>query len=315
MGFGCVFPNRGPIATEANLIRFAQTAESLGFDTIWVSDHIVVPTSVKSFYPYHPSGQMPFVPSEPYWEPLTVISYLAACTTRVRLGTSVLILPYRNPVVTAKTLATLDVLSRGRVTLGVGVGWMEEEFKALGLDTFAKRGAYGDECIQIFRELWTTENPSFRGQFHQFADIKCEPKPIQLDGIPIWVGGHTPQAIRRAARLGDGWQPIVQRPPADLPPADLRGKIAQLRAHAQAGGRDPKAITIGLGASVQFTDGEGSGARPLFSGTSQQIIDGIQQYQEVGVQDFRLDFPSQSLDDVLQAMETFAAKIRPQVKG
>lgn len=315
MSFGCVFPNRGPLATEANLVRFAQTAETLGFDTIWVSDHIIVPTGVKSFYPYHPAGQMPFVPSEPYWEPLTVMSYLAACTKRVRLGTSVLILPYRNPIVTAKVLATLDVLSHGRVTLGAGVGWMEEEFTALGLTTFANRGAYSDECIGIFRELWTKENPSFRGRFHQFAEIQCEPKPAQRGGIPIWIGGHTPQAIRRAARLGDGWQPIVQRPPADLPPAELQEKIAGLRTQAQRAGRDPKAISIGLGGSIQFGDGSGSGARTLFSGTSQEVIEGILRYQEVGVQDFRLDFPSQSFDSLLRAMETFSEKIRPKVMG
>lgn len=315
MGFGCVFPNRGAMATETNLVRFSQTAESLGFDAFWVSDHIIVPTEVKSFYPYHPTGLMPFVPSEPYWEPLTVMSYVAACTKRVRLGTSVLILPYRNPVVTAKVLATLDVLSHGRVTLGVGVGWMEEEFKAIGLNTFAKRGAYSDECIRIFRELWTKENPSFQGQFHRFADIKSEPKPMQPDGIPIWVGGHTPQAIRRAARLGDGWQPIVQRPPADLPPGELKEKISELRAQAQAAGRDPKAITLGLGASIQFTDRSGSAVRPIFSGTSQQIIEGIQRYQEVGVQDFRLDFPGRSFDDLLRAMETFATEVRPKVSG
>ena len=314
MGFGCVFSNRGPTATEPNLIRFAQTAESLGFDTIWLSDHIIVPTEVKSFYPYHPTGQMPFIPSEPYWEPLTVLSYLAACAKRVRLGTSVLILPYRNPVVTAKVLATLDMLSHGRVTLGVGVGWMEEEFKALGLNTFAQRGTYSDECIRIFRELWTKENPAFQGQFYQFAGIKCEPKPVQRGGIPIWVGGHTPQAIRRAARLGDGWQPIVQRPPADLPPEELQGKIADLRAQAQAAGRDPHAITLSLGAAIHFTHASG-GARPLFSGPPQQIIEGIQRYQEVGVQDFRLDFPSPSFDGLLQEMERFAAEVRPNVRG
>jgi len=315
MGFGCVFPNRGPTATQPHLTRFAQTAESLGFDTIWLSDHILVPTEVKSFYPYHPTGQMPFVPSEPYWEPLTVMSYLAACTQRVRLGTSVLILPYRNPVVTAKVLATLDMLSHGRVTLGVGVGWMEEEFKALGLTTFAQRGTYSDECIRIFRELWTQENPSFQGQFYQFAGIKCEPKPVQRGGIPIWVGGHTPQAIRRAARLGDGWQPIVQRPPADLPPEELQGKIATLRTQAQAAGRDPHAITLSLGASLQFTQTSGSGARPLFHGPPQQIIESLQRYQEVGVQDFRLDFPSPSFDGLLQGMERFAAEVRPHVRG
>jgi probable F420-dependent oxidoreductase len=313
MDFGCVFPNRGPMATLPNLARFAEKAETLGYDTVWFSDHIVIPTEVKSFYPYDPTGQMPFNPSEPYWEPLTVMSYVAGRTSRVRLGTSVLILPYRNPVVTAKMLATLDVLSDGRVTLGAGVGWMEEEFKAIGLDTYPRRGAYSDECIRIFRELWTKDNPAFQGEFHQFANVRCEPRPVQSGGIPIWIGGHTPQAIRRAARFGDGWQPLVQRPPADLPPAEMKEKIAQLRASARAAGRDPQHITLAMGSSIQFTAGATTGPRSLFTGTPAQIIESLQRYQELGVQNFRCDFPSPSIEALLQAMERFATEVRPKV--
>jgi probable F420-dependent oxidoreductase len=312
MEFGCVFPNRGPMATPANLGRVAEKAEALSYDTVWFSDHIVIPTEVKSFYPYDPSGKMPFNPSEPYWEPLTVIGYVAGRTSRLRLGTSVLILPYRNPIVTAKMLATLDVLSNGRVTLGAGVGWMEEEFKAIGLDTYARRGAYSDECIRIFRELWTKDNPSFQGEFHQFSNIRCEPRPVQPGGLPIWIGGHTPQAIRRVARLGDGWQPLVQRPPADLPPAEMQEKIAQLRAFAQQAGRDPRRITLAMGSSIQFTDGAATGPRSLFTGTSAQIVDTLRRYQELGIQNFRCDFPSLSIDGLLQAMERFATEVRPQ---
>lgn len=315
MSFGCVFPNRGPMATPANLARFAERAEALGFDTIWFSDHIVVPIEVKSFYPYHPTGEMPFNPAEPYWEPLTAMSYVAGRTSRVRLGTSVLILPYRNPVVTAKVLATLDVLSNGRVTLGAGVGWMEEEFKALGLETYPRRGAYSDECIRLFRELWTKERPAFKGQFLQIENVRCEPRPLQSGGIPIWIGGHTPPAIRRAARLGDGWQPIVQRPPADLPPAEYREKVAELRRLAQAAGRDPQAIVLSLGASVQFAEGGDGGTQSLFSGTPGRVIETIQRYQEIGVQDFRLDFPSPSFESLLQAMERFATEVRTRVSA
>jgi probable F420-dependent oxidoreductase len=313
MEFGCVFPNRGPMATPANLGRVAEKAEALSYDTVWFSDHIVIPTEVKSFYPYDPSGKMPFNPSEPYWEPLTVIGYVAGRTSRLRLGTSVLILPYRNPIVTAKMLATLDVLSNGRITLGAGVGWMAEEFKAIGLDTYSRRGAYSDECIRIFRELWTKDNPSFQGKFHQFSNIRCEPRPVQPGGLPIWIGGHTPQAIRRVARLGDGWQPLVQRPPADLPPAEMQEKIAQLRAFAQQAGRDPQRITLAMGSSVQFTDGAATGPRSLFTGTPAQIVETLRRYQELGIQNFRCDFPSPSIDGLLQAMERFATEVRPQL--
>jgi probable F420-dependent oxidoreductase len=313
MDFGCVFPNRGSLAMPANLLRVAEKAEALGYDTVWFSDHIIIPTEVKSFYPYHPSGQMQFNPSEPYWEPLTAMSYVAGRTSRLRLGTSVLVLPYRNPVVTAKMLATLDVLSNGRVTLGAGVGWMEEEFNAIGLDTYSRRGTYSDECIRIFRELWTRDNPSFQGEFHQFSNVRCEPRPVQPGGIPIWVGGHTPQAIRRAARLADGWQPLVQRPPADLPPAEMKEKIVQLQAFAREAGRDPQGITLAMGASIQFTDASATGPRSLFTGTPTQITEAIQRYQELGVQNLRCDFPSPSLEGMLQAMERFATEVRPRV--
>jgi probable F420-dependent oxidoreductase len=315
MDFGCVFPNRGLLATPTNLMRFAEKAEALGYDTVWFSDHIVIPTEVKSFYPYDPAGRMSFVPSEPYWEPLTVMSYVAGRTSRVRLGTSVLVLPYRNPIVTAKVLATLDVLSHGRVTLGAGVGWMEEEFKAIGLDTFARRGAYSDECIRILRELWTKDNPSFQGEFHQFSNVRCEPRPMQPGGIPIWVGGHTPPAIRRAARLGNGWQPLVQRPPADLPPAEMKEKIGQLRAFAQEAKRDPQSITLAMGSSIQFTEGAATGARSLFTGTPAQIVEALQRYQELGVHNFRCDFPSATFEGLLQAMERFATEVRPHVSA
>jgi probable F420-dependent oxidoreductase len=313
MDFGCVFPNRGPMATVSNLSRFAEQAEALGYDTVWFSDHIVIPTEVKSFYPYDPSGRMAFKPDEPYWDPLTVIGFVAGRTSRVRLGTSVLVLPYRNPIVTAKMLSTLDVLSNGRVTLGAGVGWMAEEFHAIGLDTYARRGAYSDECIRILRELWTKDNPSFQGEFHQFSNIRCEPRPLQPGGIPIWVGGHTPQAIRRAARLGNGWQPLVQRPPADLPPAEMREKITQLRAFAQEAGRDPQEITLAMGSSIQFTDGTATGQRSLFTGTPAQVVEAIQGYQALGIQNFRCDFPSPSIDDLLRAIERFATEVRPRL--
>jgi probable F420-dependent oxidoreductase len=313
MDFGCVFPNRGPMATVSNLSRFAEQAEALGYDTVWFSDHIVIPTEVKSFYPYDPSGRMAFKPDEPYWDPLTVIGFVAGRTSRVRLGTSVLVLPYRNPIVTAKMLSTLDVLSNGRVTLGAGVGWMAEEFHAIGLDTYARRGAYSDECIRILRELWTKDNPSFQGEFHQFSNIHCEPRPLQPGGIPIWVGGHTPQAIRRAARLGNGWQPLVQRPPADLPPAEMREKITQLRAFAQEAGRDPQEITLAMGSSIQFTDGTATGQRSLFTGTPAQVVEAIQGYQALGIQNFRCDFPSPSIDDLLRAIERFATEVRPRL--
>ena len=161
--FGCSIPSSGALASPENLRALAQRAEDLGFDSVWVSDHVVVPRQIESFYPYAPDGVPTFRPDLPYFEPLAALNFLAGCTQRVRLGTHVLIIPYRNPVVTAKMLATLDVLSGGRVILGAGVGWMEEEFLALGLDTYHQRGAVTDEYIRLFKELWTKDEPEFHG--------------------------------------------------------------------------------------------------------------------------------------------------------
>ena len=176
MEFGVSLPSRGAMTTTDNLRLLAQHAETVGLDSIWVSDHIIVPQQIESFYPYDPNGAFPAAPEQDYYEPLTTLTWLAACTTRVQLGTSVLILPYRNALLTAKIVSTLDTLSGGRVILGVGVGWMEEEFVALGLDTFRQRGAVSDEYIRVFRTLWTDDAPSFNGEHVRFDNIGFAPR-------------------------------------------------------------------------------------------------------------------------------------------
>ena len=183
--FGTSMPSRGDMASPENLRTLAQRAESLGFDSVWVSDHIILPRKVDSFYPYAADGVATFRPDEDYYDPLATLNFLAGCTQKIRLGTHVLILPYRNPVVTAKMLSTLDVLSGGRVILGAGVGWMEEEFQALGLDTYAQRGAVTDEYIQLFKELWTKDEPEFQGEHYQLSGMGFMPKPVQKPHPPI----------------------------------------------------------------------------------------------------------------------------------
>ena len=227
--FGCSLPSRGAMASPDNLRDLAQRAEDLSFDHVWVSDHIIIPHEVSSFYPYAADGVAPFQRDNTYFEPLAALNFLAGCTTRVKLGTHVLILPYRNPVLTAKILATLDVLSGGRLILGAGVGWMEEEFQAMGLDTYAQRGEVTDEYIQIFKELWTSDDPEFHGKHYDISGAGFLPKPVQQPHPPIWIGGHTNPAIRRAATLGDGWMPIGLRPPAGLEPEEMAEKVARLR--------------------------------------------------------------------------------------
>src|SRR5262249_8422271 len=179
MEFGFSLPSRGQAATMQNMRLLAQHVEALGLDSVWVSDHIIVPRHIDSFYPYDPDGRFPSPPDQDYYEPLPALAFRAACTARVRPGPSVLTLPYRNALLTAKMVSTLDALAGGRVILGVGVGWMEEEFVALGLETFHRRGAVSDEYIRAFRALWTSPQPSFNGQYVRFTDIGFAPKPAQ----------------------------------------------------------------------------------------------------------------------------------------
>ena len=308
--FGCSMPSRGPMSSPEALRALAQRAEDLSFDSIWVSDHIILPRQVESFYPYSPDGVPGFVPDEPYYEPLATLNFLAGCTKRVRLGTHVLIIPYRNPVLTAKILATLDVLSEGRVILGVGVGWMEEEFQAMGLDTYAKRGAVTDEYLQLYKELWTKDQPEFNGDYYQLSGVGFQPKPVQKPHPPIWIGGHTGPAIRRAAKLGDGWMPIGLRPPAMLEPEEMAAKIAQLRRATVRAGRPEDAVDITFSTGVNFDDSPAQ-SRQMVTGRPEQIAADLRQYQDLGVKNFILGFPGDSVAALQENMERFSRQVMP----
>ena len=312
VNFGVSLPSRGPMASPHGLKSLAQRAEDLNFDSVWVSDHVILPRKVDSFYPYAPDGVPTFLPDEDYYEPLAALNFLAGCTQRVRLGTHVLILPYRNPVLTAKILATLDVLSEGRVILGAGVGWMEEEFQALGLNTYHERGAVTDEYIELYKELWTKDEPSFHGKYYQLSGSGFQPKPVQKPHPPIWIGGHTGPAIRRAAKYGDGWFPIGLRPPAILEPEELAGKIDRLRTLTARAGRSEDAVEVVFSSNVLFDNNAGP-SRRLVSGRSEQIAADLRLYQDIGVQSFIFDFPADGLDGLREAMERFSREVMPLI--
>ena len=265
-----------------------------------------------SFYPYAADGVATFRPDEDYYDPLATLNFLAGCTQKIRLGTHVLILPYRNPVVTAKMLSTLDVLSGGRVILGAGVGWMEEEFQALGLDTYAQRGAVTDEYIQLFKELWTKDEPEFQGEHYQLSGMGFMPKPVQKPHPPIWIGGHTNPAIRRAAEYGDGWMPIGLRPPAILEPEELAEKIARLRRLTVRAGRPEDAVSLCFSTGVTFDDSPGA-TRRMMSGRAEQIATDLRQYQDLGVRNFILGFPGDSVAALDEAMEQFSKQVMPLI--
>ena len=306
--FGTSLPRRGEMAGPEQLRNVAQRAEALGYDHVWVSDHIILPKKVDSFYPYAEDGVATFKPDEPYYEPLSALNFIAGCTQRVRLGTHVLIIPYRNPVLTAKILSTLDVLSGGRVILGAGVGWMEEEFQAMGLDTYKDRGAVTDEYLQVYKELWTKEDASFDGKYYQISDTGFEPKPVQKPHPPVWIGGHSGPAVRRAAKYGDGWMPIGLRPPAILEPEELAGKIARLRKLTVEAGRAEDAVALTFSTGVVFNDAAGS-SRAWMQGNPDQIASDLRQYQDLGVSNFIVNFQGGTVPELQENMERFSREV------
>src|SRR5437016_1036931 len=244
MEFGLHLPASSPAVKSEDLIRFVQTAETLGFYCITVADHVIVPKNISILYPYTVDGKYPGTGY--HLETLTTMSFLAGATQRIRFITSVMIAPYRNPILTAKMLASLDVLSQGRVIVGLGVGWMKEEFENLKAPPFHERGRVTDEYIKAFRELWTKEKPTLDGKYYSFSDIIFLPKPVQKPTIPIWIGGHSKQALRRAGELGDGWHPIGGVPTIPLEPEDVARDREMPAGYAPTACRNPKDIRVDL---------------------------------------------------------------------
>jgi probable F420-dependent oxidoreductase len=249
MKIGLKLPTSGSMATPAFIAEIAEQADRLGYNSLQVSDHVVVPASIGPRYPYSATGVPRWQPDTDYYEPIGLLGYLAGRTRSVRLGTSVLVLPYRHPVVTAKQLASIDALSGGRIFVGIGAGWMEEEFKILGSPPYEERGAITDEYIKVFRVLWREDLPEFKGKYVNFPALGARPRPVQAGGIPIVVGGNTRPAIRRAARLGDGWMPL------GLAPDELISGLQYLRAQMHEAARSPGGFIISLGLNLRMTRG------------------------------------------------------------
>lgn len=315
MEFGFGVPSRGPLASLDNIVSLAQQGEGMGFDIVSVSDHIVVPTTIDSIYPYNESGEFVSSASGEYMEQLATISYLAGITSTIKLLTSVMVLPHRSPVLAAKILSTIDVLSRGRLIVGVGVGWMREEFDAIGAPPYAERGAVGNEYLRAFKELWTSDNPSFEGEYCSFSNIAFAPKPVQQPHPPLWIGGESPPALRRAAQLGDAWYPICSNPRFPVGTfAQLVDYMSRVRANAEAAGRDP--ATLDFAYSVNWYDDTQAqqgddGDRRLLTGDPQQVAADIRRLQDMGVNHLMLNFPADSLDATLKGMDRFANKVKP----
>ncbi len=283
MRFGLALNIMGTTCAPELLVTLSRAAQDAGVDAIWVGDHVVFPRQMSSAYDYTPTASYFQKSTDDALEAMAVLTFLAGVVTRPRLGVSVLVVPYRNPVVTAKVLTTLDVLSGGRLIFGVGAGWLEGEFEALGAD-YEHRGAVTDEYLEIYRRLCVDTWPRYEGRFYRLPEIGFYPKPVQKPWPPIWVGGNTDAALRRAARLGDGWHPL------GLSPADIVERLGRLREHCEAVGRDVRELTLSVrtwshvgGATDELGDlpvGQGS-----LVGEAGEIVDQVRRYEDVGVTD------------------------------
>jgi len=313
MDYGLHLAVSDPAVRPEDLIRFAQRAEQLGFSCLTVADHIVIPKKIVSPYPYTVDGHFPG--RGHHLEQVTALAFIAGATERIRLVTSVMIAPYRHPVVVAKMLSTLDFLSRGRVILGLGAGWMREEFQLVGAPRFEDRGRVTDEYIRAFKELWTKENPSFAGAYCNFSELTFSPKPTQKPHIPIWIGGHSDRALRRAAELGDGWHPIGGVPTVPLEPEDLETRLEKLAGYARAAGRNPKEIRVAFKASLFDRGIEArAGRRRRFIGNAEEIAADVRDYQRAGVDCLILDVRSSDPAQSLEQLDWLAGEVLPRVK-
>src|SRR5262245_46892807 len=313
MKFGLHFGSRGVAGDPDTLKAVVQKAEALGYEHFGMSDHVIVATEVRSAYPYSKTGKFFAQDTGISLEQVTALSFVAATTSRIRLLTSVLVLPHRHPLLAAKMLATVDVLCKGRLTVGVGVGWMAEEIALLGGPPFAERAKASDDDITAFRDLWTSDRPVQRGSYASFDRLLFAPKTPQKPHAPIWVGGEAKAARKRAGRLGNGWYPLAINPrfPLDTP-ALYADALRDVHDAAERAGRDAGEIT---GALLAITSRIGQeqegrdGGRLAFTGSAQAIVDDIGLYRQHGLQHFLIGGDGHDLNGTLDLLEHFAAEV------
>ena len=319
MDFGFSIPTRGPLANRDSLLAIAKRGEELGFSYIAIPDHIVIPRQIESPYPYNTARKMVGAADGDCLEQIVLMSYLAAATTKLRLLTSIMVVPHRSPMFTAKALATIDVLSQGRVTVGCGAGWMDEEFKAVGAPPFAERGKVTDEYLRIFKTLWTEDDPRFEGKYARFQNISFLPKPVQKPHPPLWIGGESPAALRRVVALGDAWYPIGSNPEFPLDTLERYTQaLSRLRDEAARAKRDPASIELAYWANW-YKEGQSktldNGQRQLFTGSDADVAGDIAAFRSLGVRHLLFNFVRSTLTESLAATERFAAQVLPLAKG
>ena len=308
MEFGLFLPVSGRSASRRTLQEYAQVAERVGFRQLWAAERLVMPWSIETTYPYSEGGAFIVPPDRPFLESLTVVAFLAGCTEQMKLGVSVLVLPYRHPLHWARVAATIDVLSEGRFTLGVGVGWMREEFDALNA-SITERGRVSDEQLQMLWGALTEERCTFEGQHYRFREIAFEPKGYNRTRLPIWVGGEGPAAQKRAARYGDAWFPYFVR----ITPAELAARWQNVQHQAEMAGRDPSEIVLNLNLPIWVTAESVTQQIDVLRGTPEQLEAAIEPFRDLGVQHLALQFMVPHYPERLMQIERFATAVLPRL--
>ena len=309
MEVGVFLPISGRAATPEVLTEAAQTAEHLGFAAVWSADRVVTPWHIETPYPYSTDNVFIVPPDRPFFDSMACLSFLAGRTEKVRLGISVLVLPYRHPLYWARLATTIDHLSRGRLIMGVGVGWMREEFEALGMP-YRDRGPMTDEQLEAVRLLLTEEHCTFEGKHYSFSDVSFHPKALQPH-LPIWVGGEGKPARRRAGRHGDAWFPYF----VEITPRELRQAHDDVRSAARDAGRDPDAVALTCCSAVEVTDADVTQDPRRLRGSPRQLVEALRQYEQVGVQHVALQFMVPRWPDRLAQMEQFAEEVLPALRS
>ena len=305
MELGVILPNSGAFADPGAMLAVAEAAEGMDYSALWTADHLVLPIESATTYPYFRQAKIRLEPTHPFLEPLIALAGVATRTRRIGLGISVYLAALRHPLVVAKQIASLDQLSGGRVLLGVGAGWIPEEYETLGIP-FGERGRVLDEHIQAMRTLWRDEQPRYAGQHYRFDNIGFEPKPVRRD-VPIWVGGNSPAARRRAARFGDGWHVI------DVPMRELEAGIAELARECRAAGRRPEDVPTSIRSQISLTTAhvpESERMVPL-TGPVDEVLRDLRRYRELGVAHVAL-WPAgrfERADAYIAAIERLAREI------
>jgi probable F420-dependent oxidoreductase len=309
MQFGFSAPTSGALAMPDTLLRIVTEGEAMGFGYATVSDHVVIPKDIEARYPYTDSGEFPAGARLDRHEQLIETAWLAAKTKTLRLVLSVMVVPHRPAVLAAKQLAGIDILSGGRLTVGIGAGWMREEFEAVQAEPFDERGAVTDEYLLAFKELWTQDDPRFEGKYVRFGNIDFTPKPVQRPHPPIWVGGESGPAMRRTAKLGDVWYPIQANPQFPMDSLKrLTAGIEKLHGLVRNAGRDPAAVGVAIrvpatGEGVPPRAGDGE--RRMWSGGPAEIVQDIRDLKALGVGSVDFGFPGRTAEEVTGAMRRF----------